>query len=224
MSAKKELKIANLIDLANSTTSEAEMLASLKLARKLAFKLGIDINDVKSKEVEEEVINTFHYFEHDIPRSVEIYVFDSVISNFPIEYISFFSHSDTKYKRTRIAFYYDKQVSINDVISIIDVVLKFLKFQKNKLLYKYRKQGKSTKDVYQSYCLGFSKTLDLIFKKQNEEYGLIVQTSSNVVAERNQLLESCTDINTRSVKVNFEAYKEGLNDGKNFGRGLEGEL
>jgi hypothetical protein len=41
--------VENLLNRASNTTSDAEMMASLKKARELAFKLGFDLKDIEKK-------------------------------------------------------------------------------------------------------------------------------------------------------------------------------
>lgn len=215
----KELdKIKKLLNLAKKNTSASEMLAALDKARKLAFKIGVDIKDIKANEnVKKEVRKQRFRIKNKLTKKIAPYVIEQILQNFPIDYY----YCGIYATEVDLMIYNDSHIDSEDIIFILQTIINYIGHQKNKQIYLYKKKGLSTKNVYNSYCTGFADAVDINFSQQTEEWGLIVCPSDEVVEECEKATEDMSSVSSSiTLELPEQAYRNGERDGESYGRGV----
>lgn len=200
-------KIKNLIQLANDNPSDEEGQTALLLAQKLMLK-----NDIALAEVEQfnepEKFETSSAIGKEASRILwwEKELGYTLAANFRCFCIN---QRDRALNKSRIIFFGEKQ-DAELVSKIYESALLYLRYRLDRL--------PSCEPSYKnSYLLGFLVALDTRFKKQVEEYSLMVLPSEET---KNALRDTFQNLKQDKVEVpkndfNLEAYTEGKFQGEN---------
>lgn len=200
-------KIKNLIQLANDNPSDEEGQTALLMAQKLMLKNNIALAQVEQFEEPEKFETSqavgkeagrIFWWERDLG-----YI---LANNFRCVCIN---QRDRLLNKSRIIFFGEKQ-DAELVSKIYEAALLYLRYRIDRL----PTREPSYKN---SYLKGFLSALDTRFKKQVEEYSLMVLPSEEI---KNALRETFKNLKTEGIDrpnhdFNLEAYVEGRFHGEN---------
>lgn len=125
--------IENLLAKSQSTTSDSEMITSLKKARELAFKMGFDLKNIEAKKTQkveprgERVEYTFN-----IPKKVLVELLSNLTAEFPVRV----NYGLVTSSYFCVKYYYDSNFDFDSFKIIIENCLSYLSFAKKKSLSK----------------------------------------------------------------------------------------
>lgn len=200
-------KIKNLIQLANDNPSDEEGQTALLMAQKLMLKNNIALAQVEQFEEPEKFETSqavgkeagrIFWWERDLG-----YILATNFRCFCL------NQRDRVSNKSRIIFFGEKQ-DAELVSKIFEAALMYLRYRLDRL----PTREPSYKN---SYLKGFLIALDERFKKQVEEYSLMVLPSEKT---KNALKDAFQNLTTEELErpehdFNLEAYREGQFHGKN---------
>lgn len=202
-------KIQKLLDKANSTDNEQEAQTFFNGAQRLMAQNNLETKDIKVSEVEPDTKEIVNKRAHTLrnTRLAQIIARNFKCSTFIAENKLFF-------------------VGLPDDIEIasmtFETVHTFLEKRRRQVYKAAQKAGKETKGIREDYVIGFLKGLDEGFKRNVQEFGLIVVTP-DIVMKKVQTIcgGNKTSIKQKTV-ANSELYMKGYADGKGFNYEVEG--
>jgi hypothetical protein len=206
-------KIQNILAKAESTTNEEEAKVFFMKAQELMAKNDISMEQIKVKKEPEEIIQEMAKSGKKTTAVRNLDLASIIAKNFKCA--TYFCSNG---KEPFIMFMGHKN-DVKIANMTFDTISKFMEKKRSHIYRQYKKEGKDTKGIRESYTTGFLAGLQQGFFKNVEEKGLIVVTPKDVMDEFNKM-------NSRTVslkrKVNdSELYHKGLKDGKGFGREIE---
>lgn len=194
-------KIKKLLSLSDNNPNEAEAKSAMLMAQKLMSKYDISLDDTKDEKAEFMIARCTHKWDMGfrIPLS-------TVISeNFRVE--NFLSNGTVCFFGHRLDAEIAKE-TFNYAYSFINTMA-------NRAYNTAKKEGRSTKGVYNSYAQGFILGLKQEFDKQCKALKII--TPEDVKEEYLNMSSSWkTKSHRNQSTIDFGAYMSGVNDGKQF--------
>ena len=200
-------KIKNLIQLANDNPSDEESQTALLLAQKLMLKNNIALAEVEQFD-EPKKFETSSTIAKEANRILwgERELAYTLAHNFRCFYVD---QRDLRLRKSRIIFFSEKQDA--DLVSkVFEAALLYLRYRLDRL--------PSRETSYKnSYLKGFLIALSRRFKKQVEEYSLMILPSEET---KEAFRGTFQNIQQGKIEVpkndfNLEAYTEGKFHGEN---------
>ena len=213
MNTKIITKIQNLLQLAKSS-NENEAKSAMLLAQKLLMKHKLSMKEVEEADVEEVVVIE----EHGTGCTYTRATWKGALANIIADNFGCY---------TFVRKYYSKEVYFlgkDDDIQVCNIVFKYalevIKIEANKFKNKYKKEGKSTTGVENTYAVAFIKGLMDAFeeqKSQHKEWGLVLVKDIRVTeAYENMNLKEGKRPKALSTLSDAEIYKKAYEEGKSF--------
>lgn len=201
-------KIQKLLAKAEGTNNEAEAQAFFNGAQRLMAQHNIrleDVNVTKEIKVEENIIIEDRA---NAARNQKLaYI---IAKNFKCELI--------KYGSVLKFLGLDEDIKIATMT--FNAIHTFIEKRRRQIYRDARKNGLETKGIREDYVTGFLKGLEEGFKKNVQEWGLVVVTPKEVVDHVAKMNCKATQIKQHSIK-NSETFYKGYQDGKGFNREIE---
>ena len=200
-------KIKNLIELAHDNPSDKEGQTALLLAQKLMLKNNIELADVDAF-TEPKKFETSQTVGKEASRILwwERYLSSILASNFRCVSVS---QRDPISNKSRIIFFGEKQ-DAELVSKIFEAALLYLRYRIKRLPVR--------EPFYKnSYIEGFLAALEERFKKQVEEYSLMVLPSKQTREALKEVFPNLVkkDIKTPEYTSDIDTYQQGRFEGKN---------
>ena len=207
MSEKIINKIKNLMELAQDNPSDEEGQSALLMAQKLMLKHDIHLSQVEVAEETEkfetgEVIcrsaSVLRWWEKDMAVIIS--------TNFRCYVVK---ERDRITKTAHLMFFGEKQ-DAEMAAKVYDAALMYLRYRIERLPDK-------SPAYKNSYISGFILSLSDRFKKQVEEYGLMVLPKKEVLEDLHKRFQNLGKAKTERLQHDFnkEAFEEGKNHGTN---------
>lgn len=205
-------KIQNLLQLAKSS-NENEAKNAMLLAQKLLMRHKLSMKEVEEADVEEVVIE-----QHGTGCTYTKATWKGTLANIIADNFGCY---------TFVRKYYSKEVCFlgkDDDIQVCNIVFKYalevIKIESNKFKNKYKKEGKSTVGVENTYAVAFIKGLMDAFeeqKSQHQEWGLVLIKDIRVTeAYENMNLKEGKRPKNLTTLSDAEIYKKAYEEGKSF--------
>lgn len=214
-------KIQKLLSLSEGTHSEEEMLSAIGKAHEMAAKFGLSLEVIgEEKEVERSVSEEYTTSAINIAKRYNMELARVISSNFRCTFL--ISGYRTK-RAIFIGFEEDVQIA-KMVYEAAGIFMKKEAVRTYDRLYEAEKKQYGcmvSKNVTESYCLGFVQGLRNQFKKNydaNEGYALMAITPTAVIEHvaKKKLKGYNSSVTYR--RLDGESYDKGIMDGEGFNR------
>jgi hypothetical protein len=212
----KELfdKIIKLLAKAEGTSNEHEAQAFLNKAQQLMAQNNIKEEDLEAVNLKkEERIGQEDIIDDRATSARNIYLANIVAENFKVKV---FKHNE------KLVF-----MGLEDDLTIAKMTFQaihtFMERRRRQIYKEAQKAGLPTKGIREDYVQGFLRGLAEGFKKNVQEYGLMVITPQTVVDQFNELMSGSKQTKARSggSAGNKEMFRRGYEDGKGYGKVIE---
>ena len=200
-------KIKKLLAKAEGTNNEQEAKIFFMKAQELMAKNDISLEEVNQQQTA-EVVSDIILEGKKTTAARNLHLASIIAKNFKVK--TFLQGGSIRF----MGFTNDVKVAK----LTFDSIAKFMEKKRSQLYRQYKKEGKSTKGVRESYTTGFLTGLDKGFKENVESLALIIITPEAVVKQYEEETNGSKKKHINS-KVNDSAlYHKGYKDGVNFNK------
>ena len=208
-------KIQNILAKAESTDNEEEAKIFFMKAQELMAKNDISMEQVTIKDEPKEVTHEMAKAGKKTTAGRNLKLAQMIAKNFKCEV--YLTHTKTEPVLMFMGFESDVKVAN----MTFDTISKFMERKRSQIYRQYKKEGKDTKGIRESYTTGFLNGLEQGFLANVQEKGLIIITPQEVKKEFNEMTKNSKPTKVSNKVHDSELYHKGLKDGRGFGREIE---
>jgi hypothetical protein len=204
-------KVKKLLALSESSNENEAKLAMLKV-QEIVVKYKISM-----KEVENYKIYNTKVLNKKTKISFKSAKWKGLLGSLIADNFGCYCYYNTN--KTHIITFLGREEDITVCNIVLEYAIDCILSETNRIRYRYRKDGYSTKGIVSDYALGFISGLNDKFEEQkrdNQEWGLVLQKDSEVI-ERYENIKFKGYINlNQKFEGNSDIMQQGVEDGKKF--------
>lgn len=208
-------KIKKILAKAEGTNNEEEAKTFFMKAQEMMAKNDISMEQIRIKDEPKEVVQEMARSGKKTTAARNLSLAVLIAKNFKCE--TYIGHNQ---KDAYIMFLgFECDVKIANMT--FDTISKFMEKKRSQIYRQYKKEGKDTKGIRESYTTGFISGLSQGFLANVRDKGLMIIPAKEVKSEFLKMTGGGKQTKI-STKVNdSDLYHKGIKDGKGFGREIE---
>lgn len=203
-------KIRKILAKAEGTNNEEEAKLFFMKAQELMAREGITLEEVNQGGSEDEVINQEILSGKKTTASRNLLLAVLIAKNFKVK---------TYLQNSKVIRFMGFSKDVEIAKMTFESISKFMEKKRSQLYRQYKKEGKETKGIRESYTTGFLRGLEEGFKENVESKALVIVTPDAVVkAFDKEVGNNCNNRSVGAKVKDHDTYTKGYMDGINFNK------